>query len=131
MKIILDTHILLWTASGELFQKAPKAVSYIEDGKNTLMFSSASIWEVVIKSGLGRPDFIVNPTFLYNGLLMAGYQELPITGRHSLLVSTLPPIHKDPFDRILLAQSMYEGATLLTSDRILGQYLGSVVYVGE
>jgi len=102
----------------------------MEDKTNILLFSSASIWEVVIKSGLGREDFVVEPASLYSGLLSAGYQELPVTSRHSLLVATLPPLHKDPFDRILLAQSMSEGVPLLTIDRILTQYKSSVIYVG-
>ncbi|MCL2071062.1 MAG: type II toxin-antitoxin system VapC family toxin [Oscillospiraceae bacterium] len=127
MKILLDTHLLLWAALGDL---PPKAVSYMEDKTNILLFSSASIWEVVIKSGLGREDFVVEPASLYSGLLSAGYQELPVTSRHSLLVATLPPLHKDPFDRILLAQSMSEGVPLLTIDRILTQYKSSVIYVG-
>ena len=125
MKILLDTNILLWAAAGEL---PPDAARYIEDGANTLLFSPASLWEVVIKRGLGRADFIVDPTSLYSGLISAGYQELPINGRHTLLVSTLPPLHKDPFDRILLAQAASEGIPFLTSDKFLLQYPGSVIF---
>ena len=127
MKILLDTHLLLWAASGEL---PPKAILHIEDTANILLFSSASIWEIVIKNGLGRKDFLVEPTLLYRGLLSAGYQELPVTSRHTLLVSTLAPHHKDPFDRILLAQSMYERVPLLTADETMLQYNASVIYVG-
>lgn len=126
MKILLDTNILLLAASGELSQDA---IRYIEDSANTLLFSSASIWEVVIKSKLGRADFVVNPISLFNGLLNAGYQELQISGRHTLHVSTLPPLHKDPFDRILLAQAASEGIPFLTSDKFLLQYPGSVIVV--
>jgi PIN domain nuclease of toxin-antitoxin system len=128
MRILLDTHLLLWAAAGEL---PPEAVRYIEDRANTLLFSPASIWEIVIKRGLGRTDFIVDPVSLYNGLLSAGYQEMPITSRHTLLVSTLPPLHKDPFDRILLAQAMSEGIPVLTSDKLLTQYPGSVIFTGN
>ncbi|MDR2559097.1 MAG: type II toxin-antitoxin system VapC family toxin [Oscillospiraceae bacterium] len=127
MKILIDTHLLLWAAAGEL---PVKAASYIEDKTNTLLFSPASIWEVAIKSGLGREDFVADPISFYSGLLGAGYQELPISGRHALLVSTLPPLHKDPFDRILLAQATSEGIPFLTSDKLLSQYSGSVIYVG-
>ena len=127
MKILLDTHILLWAAAGEL---PPEAARYIADQTNTLLFSPASLWEIVIKRGLGRTDFIVDPASLYSGLLSTGYQELPITGRHTLLISTLPPLHKDPFDRILLAQAASEGIPFLTSDRLLSQYPGSVIFVG-
>ena len=126
MKILLDTHLLLWAAADEL---PPAAVRYIEDQANTLLFSPASLWEIVIKRGLGRADFIVNPASLYSGLLSAGYQELPIIGRHTLLLSTLPPLHKDPFDRILLAQAASEGIPFLTSDTLLSQYSGSVIFV--
>ena len=126
MKILLDTHLLLWAAANEL---PPAAARYIEEKTNTLLFSPASLWEVVIKCGLGRADFVVNPASLYSGLLSAGYQELPITGRHALLVAALPPLHKDPFDRILLAQAASEGIPFLTSDRILSQYPGSVIFV--
>jgi PIN domain nuclease of toxin-antitoxin system len=126
MKILLDTNILLRATLGNIPQKA---VSYIEDKNTTLLFSSANIWEVVIKSALGKPDFNIDPLLLYNGLLMAGYKELPVTGRHTLLVSSLPPLHKDPFDRILLAQAACEGVPLLTSDKLLTQYSDSVIYV--
>jgi len=126
MKLLIDTHILLRAASGALPSEAAR---YIENMDNTLLFSSASIWEVVIKRALGREDFIIDPASLYSGLLGAGYQELPVTGRHTLLISNLPPLHKDPFDRILLAQSAYEGIPLLTSDVVLSQYPGSLIFV--
>jgi len=126
MRLLVDTHILLWSASGELPLEAAR---YIQNMEYTLLFSPASIWEVVIKRGLGREDFFVNPASLYSGLLTAGYEELPITGRHTLLVSNLPPLHKDPFDRILLAQSASEGIPLLTSDSVLSHYPGSVIFV--
>ena len=127
MKILLDTHILLWAAAGEL---TPEASRYVEDKMNTLLFSPASIWEIVIKRGLSRADFLVDPASLYSRLLTAGYQELPITGRHTMLVETLPPLHKDPFDRILLAQAASEGIPFLTADKLLAQYPGSVIFVG-
>jgi len=127
MKILLDTHLLLWAAADQL---PPEAARYIEDNTNTLLFSPASLWEIVIKRGLGRADFVVDPAALSSGLFSAGYQELPITGRHALLVSTLPSLHKDPFDRILLAQAMSEGVPLLTSDKAVSKYPGSVIYVG-
>ena len=126
MKILIDTHILLWAAADEL---PPEAARYVEDTANTLLFSPASIWEVVIKRGLGRKDFSVDPASLYSGLLSAGYQELPITGRHTLLISNLLPLHKDPFDRILLAQAASEGVPLLTADSILSQYPGSLILI--
>ena len=127
MKILLDTHILLWAAADELPKEATR---YIDDMANKLLFSPASIWEIVIKRGLGRDDFVVDPASMYSGLISAGYEELPITGRHTLLVENLPPLHKDPFDRILLAQAASEGIPLLTSDTLISQYPGSVIYIG-
>jgi PIN domain nuclease of toxin-antitoxin system len=126
MRILIDTHILLWAAADELPLGAAR---YIEDMANTLLFSPASIWEVVVKHSFGRDDFIVDPASLYSGLISAGYQELPITSRHTLLVSNLPLLHKDPFDRILLAQAASEGIPLLTSDNTLAQYPGSLILV--
>jgi len=126
MNILLDTNILLWAAADELPQEA---IHYIEDSENTLMFSPASIWEVVIKHGLGRTDFIVDPNSLFRGLIRAGYSELPITGQHTLHIASLQPLHKDPFDRILLAQSSFEGIPLLTSDSTLMQYPGPLIHI--
>ncbi len=94
-----------------------------------LYFSSASIWEVVIKAGLGRTDFQVNPTLLYHGLLNAGYIELPVSTGHALAVEKLQNIHRDPFDRILLAQATEEHLTLLTADSTLAQYKGPIIQV--
>ena len=126
MKALLDTQLLLRAAADTL---SAEAARYIEDTANILLFSPASIWEVVIKRGLGREDFIVDPASLYSGLLYNGYQELPVTGQHALLVSSLPQIHKDPFDRILLAQAASEGIPLLTTDRVLSKYPGSVILI--
>jgi len=126
MNLLLDTHILLWAAAGELPHEAAR---YIEDVNNTLFFSPASIWEVVIKNGLGRKDFFVDPSLLYRGLVNAGYNELAITGKHTLLVSNLPLLHKDPFDRLLIAQSASEGILFLTADEMVAQYPGSIIFV--
>ncbi|MDR2861133.1 MAG: type II toxin-antitoxin system VapC family toxin [Syntrophobacterales bacterium] len=127
MRLLLDTHILLWAAGDKL---PPKAERYISDKANTLLFSPASIWEVVVKSGLGRPDFKVDPVLLYSGLLEAGYEEIPIIGRHTLFTASLPTLHKDPFDRILLAQAIYEGIPFLTADSAVARYPGSIIFVG-
>ena len=126
MRLLLDTHILIWSALNKL---PSTAAQYITDRSNTLIFSSASIWEVVIKSALNQPDFKIDPTMLYKGLIRAGYEELPVISRHTLFVATLPPLHKDPFDRILLAQAAYEGIPLLTADKTVAGYPGSVIFV--
>ena len=118
MRVLLDTHLLLWAAGGS-DQLSAAARSWLEDPQNELMFSPASLWEVSIKRSLGRADFSVDPRLLRRGLLDNGYTELPITSLHAVEVDALPALHKDPFDRILVAQSMVEGMMLLTSDAIV------------
>ena len=125
MKLLLDTHVLLWAAGTP--DKLPGTVrSLIEDQHNELYFSAASLWEIAIKRGLGRTDFVVDARVLRRELLDNGYHELAITSEHAVSVDNLPPLHKDPFDRILLAQARVEGITLLTSDALVAQYPGPV-----
>jgi PIN domain nuclease of toxin-antitoxin system len=101
----------------------PRAArALIDDPQNLPVFSSASLWEVAIKHGLGRPDFRVDARLLRRGLLDNGYDELPITGEHAVALDSLQPIHRDPFDRMLIVQSMVEGITLLTADPLIAQY---------
>ena len=119
MKLLIDTHLLLWAATDMLPEKA---IPYFTNKDIELFFSSASIWEVIIKKGLNRPDFQIDPVALYWGLLDNGYTELVITSRHALSVASLPQIHKDPFDRIIIAQSKVEDVSLLTSDKLVAQY---------
>ena len=125
MKLLLDTHLLLWAAEG--FERLPPdARPLLGDPANRLLFSAASIWEVVIKRGLGREDFLVDPGALRRGLLDGGYIELPVSGVHTLAVGALPPLHKDPFVRLLIAQAIVEQATLLTADARLSGYPATV-----
>jgi PIN domain nuclease of toxin-antitoxin system len=128
MKVLLDTHLLLW-AAGDPDRLPAAARPFLEDLHNELLFSPASLWEIAIKRGLDRPDFRVDPRLLRRGLLDNGYTELPITGIHAVEVEALPPIHKDPFDRMLVAQSTVEGILLLTSDSIVARYPGPVHFV--
>jgi PIN domain nuclease of toxin-antitoxin system len=121
MKILLDTHLLLW-AAGQPDRLPAAARPLLDNPLNEPLFSPASLWEIVIKRGLGREDFEVDPRLLRRGLLDNGYLELAITSAHTLAICGLPPIHKDPFDRLLVAQSMVEGIMLLTSDPLLAQY---------
>ena len=125
MKLLLDTQLLLWAASCPE-RLSPTAMSLIEDPANDLHFSVASLWEIVIKRALGRADFRLDPTRLRRGLLENGYTEDTITAAHVLAIDTLPPIHKDPFDRLLLCQAHSDGLTLLTSDAVLARYPGPV-----
>ena len=125
MNLLLDTHILLW-AAGMPERLSEEARSLIADAENRVYFSAVSIWEITIKNGLGRSDFRVDPHLFRRGLLENGYEELPIISSHTLGVSHLPPIHRDPFDRILVAQAEYEGFLLLTGDEMVAQYPGPV-----
>lgn len=121
MKLLLDTHLLLWAASDP--ERLPAAAhNAILDPDNELVFSVASLWEVAIKSALERPDFTVDPRLLRRGLVDNGYQELEITGEHAIGISVLPPIHKDPFDRLLIAQAIEEEIILMTVDEKIAQY---------
>lgn len=125
MKLLLDTHLLLW-AVGEPDRLSPKSHDLIENPENELLFSAASLWEVAIKRGLGRGDFQVDTRLLRRGLLDNGYSELPIVSDHVVAIESLPPIHKDPFDRVLVAQATVEGITLLTTDTLVAQYPGPI-----
>jgi PIN domain nuclease of toxin-antitoxin system len=125
VNLLLDTHLLLWAASTPR-RLSRAAVKLINDPKNQLYFSAASVWEVVIKNGLQRVDFQVDPHLLRRGLMDNGYQELPITSRHTLAVGHLPELHKDPFDRILVAQAETEGFLLLTGDDRVAHYPGPI-----
>jgi PIN domain nuclease of toxin-antitoxin system len=125
MKLLLDTHLLLW-AAGEPRKLPAAALALIDDPANELIFSAASLWEIAIKRRLGRNDFRVDPRQLRRGLLDNGYLELPITSEHAIAIDGLPPLHKDPFDRILIAQATIEGITLLTADPIVARYRGPV-----
>jgi len=124
LSFLLDTHLILWTsfrsrnlseAARELLGKAPGSC-----------FSVASLWEIAIKFALGRPNFQIDPRVLRRGLLDNGYAELSVTADHVLATVVLPPIHKDPFDRLLVAQATVEGIVLLTADPTVARYPGPV-----
>jgi PIN domain nuclease of toxin-antitoxin system len=125
MKLLLDTHVLLW-AAGQPERLPEAARAMLEDPRNELVFSVASLWEIAIKRSLGRSDFQVDARLLRRGLIENGYMELEIKAEHALAVDALPAIHKDPFDRILVAQSMAEGILLLTADAQVALYPGPV-----
>jgi PIN domain nuclease of toxin-antitoxin system len=128
MLYLLDTHLLLWAAY-EPDRLSLQARQLLDDSDNTLLFSAASIWEVAIKATLGREDFTADANVLRRGLVENGYRELPIASTHAAAVSGLPPLHRDPFDRILVAQARVEGVTLLTSDHAVAAY-GDPVQLG-
>lgn len=125
MKLLLDTHLLLW-AAGEPERLSAQARTLMESPEHELVFSAASLWEVAIKSGLGRDDFKLDASVLRRGLIENGYLELPIGGDHVVAVASLPSLHRDPFDRLLVAQAQVEGITLLTSDPLVAAYPGPI-----
>jgi len=121
VRLLIDTHLLLWAAA-EPDRLPVEAARLIEDEENALGFSAASIWEVAIKAGLGRADFTADAGLLRRGLMDNGYVEVAITGAHAAAVAGLPPLHRDPFDRMLVAQAQVEGVCLLTADPVLAGY---------
>lgn len=128
MKLLLDTHLLLW-AAGSAEQLPLTVRQLIENEHNELFFSPASIWEIVIKHSLGREDFRVDVRVLRRSLLDNGYIEIPIVSEHTVFIDSLQLIHKDPFDRILIAQATVEGITLLTMDGLMAKYPGPIMKV--
>jgi PIN domain nuclease of toxin-antitoxin system len=125
MKFLLDTQLLLW-AAGQPEKLSDSARTLIENREHELAFSAASIWEVAFKSTLGRDDFRVQPRVLRRGLLDNVYVELPVSSEHAVSIDGLPDLHKDPFDRLLVAQATVEGITLLTADGQVAQYPGPI-----
>jgi PIN domain nuclease of toxin-antitoxin system len=128
MKFLLDTHLLLW-AAGQPERLSKPARELIENPDNALYFSAASIWEITIKSSLGREDFKADARLIRRGLIDNGYQEIAISSEHAAGVQALPFVHKDPFDRLLIAQSLSEGMPLVTVDPLLAQYPGMIQQV--
>jgi len=128
MKFLIDTHLLLWAAQGARFLPI-KAKQLMGEAENELFFSVGSLWEIVIKNGLGREDFQIEPRLFRRGLLDNGYIEMAILSEHVASIESLPSIHKDPFDRLLLAQAVTEGITLLTADALIARYPCPVLLV--
>jgi PIN domain nuclease of toxin-antitoxin system len=125
MRLLLDTHLLVWIASDPA--KLSRLLrQLVQDPVNELFFSTAALWEIIVKSALGQRSFHCDPYALRAGLLANGYKELPITGDHAFVLLTLPPLHRDPFDRIMIAQAIFEGMKLLTVDEKVLLYPGPV-----
>jgi PIN domain nuclease of toxin-antitoxin system len=125
VRLLLDTHLLLWAAANS--KRLPRtARELLEDETNEVYYSAASIWEIAIKSSLGCKDFRVDLASLQSVLPDMDFIELPVTAAHAAGITKLPLIHRDPFDRLLIAQSIAEPLTLLTNDSVLGRYRGGV-----
>jgi PIN domain nuclease of toxin-antitoxin system len=127
MRLLVDTHLVLWAAAKS--SRLPKEVRrLLEDPENEVFYSAASLWEIAIKAALRRSDFRVELALLRPALAAMDFVELPVSGAHAERLASLPPIHKDPFDRMLVAQSLSEPLVLLTNDAALAPY-GEVVKV--
>lgn len=121
MRILIDTHVLLWTLGGVQRLRKTSGAS-IADPDNDVLFSAATIWEIAIKAALGKRDFGVDPAKIHEHALNAGFSELPVRSDAALRAGALPLHHRDPFDRLLVAQAELEKATLYTADRQLLAY---------
>ena len=125
MNYLLDTHLVVWSIT-ESTRLGADVRALLEDPANQPYVSVVSIWEVAIKHALKKPEFTINPQHLRSAIRKTEFRELPVSGEHAVAVHGLPKIHKDPFDRILVAQAIVEGFTLLTVDSILARYPGPV-----
>jgi PIN domain nuclease of toxin-antitoxin system len=128
MRILLDTHILIWAITTP--ERLAKAEPAIRDPENEVLFSAASIWEIGIKAALRRPDFPVRPEIVTREALDIGFVELPVRSGAAARVVDLPPLHRDPFDRLLIAQAIEAPAMLYTADEFLTRYSELVQRVG-
>ena len=125
MRFLLDTHLLLWAVASS--KRLPRDVrDLLDDNSNDAYFSAASIWEIAIKSALRRKDFRVDVAALEKALPEMGLMELPVRAAHAAGVAQLPAIHQDPFDRLLIAQSIAEPLTLVSNDALLERYSSQV-----
>ncbi len=122
MRLLLDTHAFLWWIADDE-RLSPRAAALIADGSNEVLVSAASAWELVVKSALGRVE-VPTPVdrFLTAQMQTNAFVPLPIHMRHALGLAALPDIHRDPFDRILIAQAVAEDLTLVSRDRVLRSY---------
>lgn len=130
MKILLDTHVLIWALDSP--QRLPERVrDDLADPANDVLFSSASLWEIAIKAGQGRSNFKARPALTWQGAIEAGFEELPVRSTDAIALMDLLQQHKDPFDRLLLAQAIVCPAWLYTADLQLRAYPGPVHYIGR
>jgi PIN domain nuclease of toxin-antitoxin system len=129
MRVLLDTHVLMWAlAEPRRLDRETRAT--IESRDIEVLFSAASIWEIAIKAGLGRSDFAFDPAEIARSALDTGFTELPVRSEAAAFVAQLPLLHRDPFDRVLVAQAIVEPATLLTADVQLAPYTELVRHIG-
>jgi PIN domain nuclease of toxin-antitoxin system len=128
MKLLLDTHVLLWAIEAPK-RLDKKTATLLNSEANPKWFSVVSLWEIGVKRGLRRQDFLFDARLLRKQLLARGFSELGLTAEHTLAINQLPPLHRDPFDRMLLCQALVEGLTLVTGDELVVQYPMSILRV--
>ena len=128
MRRLFDTQLLVWSLIAPRNLSA-EAAQLLTDPEGIAIFSAASVWEVAIKTGLNKPDFAIDPDDFLRALLEAGFESLPVLPEHTLRISNLPPLHKDPFDRLLIAQAMAEDLVLVTADKTIARYPGKILRV--
>jgi PIN domain nuclease of toxin-antitoxin system len=127
-RFLVDTQLLLWNVYGS--RRLPASVARLfRDGRHRFFYSAASLWEIAIKASRGREDFVADVAAIRETLEDNGFDELPITGQHAVAVAGLPPIHADPFDRMLVAQALAEPMAFITTDERLATYPGTIEVV--
>ena len=127
-RFLVDTQLLLWNVYGS--RKLPARVARLfRDGRHQFFYSAASLWEIAIKAARGRQDFVADTAAIRDALEENGFHELPVAAQHAVALSTLPAIHADPFDRMLVAQSITEPMALITTDARLAAYPGTIEVV--
>jgi PIN domain nuclease of toxin-antitoxin system len=127
-RFLVDTQLLLWNVYGS--RKLPVRVARLfRDGRHQFFYSAASLWEIAIKAARGREDFVADTAAIRDALEANGFHELPVAAQHAVQLSSLPPIHADPFDRMLVAQAIAEPMALITSDERLAAYPGMIEVV--
>lgn len=125
MRFLLDTHLVVWVpVSGPRLSRLARTI--LNHPENNFLFSAVSLWEIAIKRSIGKLDRGIDPGTIHRELIEMGYEELPVLGLHVIAVEGLPWIHKDPFDRLLIAQATVEGITLLTVDPTIARYPGPI-----
>lgn len=125
MRLLLDTHIYIWALAGD--KRLKKHARELIRGAEVVFISVASLWEAAIKANLGKLDADIG--LLASSIEASGYVELPVRAMHAVQIQNLPPIHNDPFDRMLVAQAMCEPLSLITVDRELARYSKLVIIV--
>ena len=128
MRILLDTHILLWALSKPQ-QLKQTTFQQLKDPGNDIAFSAVCIWEIAVKATAKRSDFRCKPGLILEAALATGFRELPVHATAAMKVTDLPLHHRDPFDRLLVAQAIAEGRLLYTADARLAVYSELVVQV--